>query len=90
MEQERLQEGSWIVDKVYGEIGTVSRVFPDGVTAKFGNMVCIRKKINFELAPLDIQASDLKDMMELALETKDYEWAKSISQQMKTVKEAVR
>lgn len=69
------KEGDWIIDKKYGGVvGTVSNVFLDGVTARFGNMAVIRTFENIELAPLDIKPEDVASMIDLALLTKDHEW----------------
>jgi hypothetical protein len=70
----RFQEGDWVVDKVHGLKGIVLRVYPDGVTAKFGGMTAIRKNENIELDPLDILDEDLLSMQHLAVEIGDSEW----------------
>jgi hypothetical protein len=68
------KEGDWIIESMYGLLGTVSNVWPDGVTAKFGGMTAIRKNENISLATLDITDEDLLAMQHLALETGDYDW----------------
>jgi hypothetical protein len=68
------KEGDWIIDKEHGLHGNVLRVFPDGVTARFGGMTAIRANHNIELAPIDIQDEDLLAMQHLAVEIGDYEW----------------
>lgn len=83
MEKEPMQEGSWVIDLFYKELGTVLRMFPESVSAKFGKRTSLRTKQQVKMAPLDIQQEDLKDMMELALMTKDFDWAREISKQMK-------
>lgn len=68
------KEGDWIIEKLYGLSGVVLRVFPDGVTARFGDMTALRANINIELAPLEILEEDLLSMQHLAVETGDYKW----------------
>lgn len=82
-------DGAWVIDKTHGMTGYVLRVFPDGVTARFGEMTAIRKNENVELAPLDLCTEDFKDMMELALMTKDFDWAHELHRQMTKEEKAV-
>jgi hypothetical protein len=68
------KEGDWIIDKKFGLPGVVLRVYPDGVTARFGGMTAIRANHNIEFAPVEIHDEDLHYMQHLAVETGDYEW----------------
>lgn len=77
-----VKEGDWIIETVYGLLGTISNVWPDGVTAKFGGMTAIRKNENITLAPLNITDEDLLAMKYLALETNDKEWYQELSARM--------
>lgn len=76
------KEGDWIIENAYGLLGTVSSVWPDGVTARFGGMTAVRKNENTSLAPLDITDEDLLAMKYLALETNDKEWYQELSARM--------
>jgi hypothetical protein len=76
------REGDWIIDKVHGQLGNVLHVYPDGVTAKFGGMTCLRGNHNIELAPTDIQAEDLLAMQHVAVETGDYDWFCQLGKRM--------
>lgn len=77
------REGSWIIDKKYGgDVGTVSNVFLDGVTARFGNRVAIRTFEDIELAPLNIQQEDMAAMIDLALATNDKDWFSELVKKM--------
>lgn len=76
------KEGDWIVENIYGLLGTVSKVWPDGVTARFGEMAAIRKNENISLAPMDITDEDFLAMKYLALDTDDKEWYQELSARM--------
>lgn len=80
--QNTLYKGAWIIDKKYGEIGTVSNVFEDGVTARFGNRVAIKTFQEVELAPMDIREEDYASLIDLALATNDREWFTSLTKRM--------
>lgn len=73
------KEGDWIIENIYGLLGMVLHVWPDGVTARFGGMTAIRRNENISLAPLDINDEDLLAMKYLALETDDKDWYQELS-----------
>jgi hypothetical protein len=74
-----MREGDWILDKDTGRLGNVIKVFSYGVTARFDGMTATRKYEEIELAPLDMQAEDVKEMLDLALQTKDEEWFRELT-----------
>lgn len=74
--------GDWIIDGGSGQLGTVCKVFTDGISAKFGGMTAIRKMENIHRAPLDIQQEDLLAMQHLAVETGDEQWFREIGERM--------
>jgi hypothetical protein len=76
------REGDWIIDNESGRLGTVSKVFHSGITARFGEAVAIRKNENITLAPLDIREEDLLSMQYLAVEMDDREWFQQLAQRM--------
>lgn len=75
-------EGQWIIDKKYKLLGTVTRVFPDGVTVRYGGLAAIRHNDHVEPAPLDIQQEDIASMIDLALATKDEQWFTELTQRL--------
>lgn len=76
------KEGDWIIDNACGLQGVVLRVFPDGITARFGGLTALRKNENVTMAPLDIQKEDLLAIQHLAVETGDYLWFCEISERI--------
>lgn len=72
------ERGDWILDKDNGRLGNVIRVFSEWVSAKFGGMTAIKKFEEIELAPVDIHAEDVNEMLEIALQTKDEEWFREL------------
>lgn len=76
------KEGDWIIERAYKLLGTVLKVWPTGVTAKFGEMTAIRSFEHIQLAPLDIQEEDLLAMQHLAVNTGDYQWFCEISERI--------
>lgn len=74
--------GDWIIENAYGLKGTVSNVWDNGVTAKFGEMTAMRKFEHIQLAPLVLQQDDIETMIELALATKDEDWFRELTSRM--------
>jgi hypothetical protein len=74
------QPGDWVMEKGTGRIGILRKKHWSEVTVQFGNAIALRYHDQIELAPLDIQESDLLAMQHLAVEMKDKEWFEEIKE----------
>lgn len=80
-----LKIGSWVREEKTGRIGIVTKKNNDEFYVKFTwttNFTTLSAgwihKYELQRAPMDIRREDVKAMMDLALDTKDFRWCKEL------------